>query len=136
MARVTPNEAMSAAVVAMSGPFEWWLGDCCTSACVAFNSLWGINPMAGFPSYSDKRGAVEFMRKHGGREGCPEFVANNTGLIECKPVAGAISAAWVTPRRWALGICVDEENTAFKAGNGMTVRKDVVGRFWVPSCHQ
>ena len=136
MARVTPDDAMEAALAAMSGPFEWWARDCCTSACAAFNRLWGINPMGNFPTYSDKRGAVEFMREYGGRDGCPEFIANNTGLIGCEPIAGAIVAAKVTLRRWALGICIDENNTAFKADNGMTIRKDIDGKFWVPSCHQ
>lgn len=121
---------------AMAGPFRWWYSDCCTSACRAFDDLHGVDVLSGYPEYNDIRGAALFLKEYGGRDGCPEFIADRNGLIECGPIAGAICAAWVTPRRWALGICVGGGYSAFKSDNGMTIKRDIQAKYWTTECHQ
>lgn len=136
MAGVTPEKAMGAVVASMSGPFEWWDRDCCTSACAGFASLWGMNPMADYPEYKDLRGAAEFLAQFGGRDNCADVITAQVGLTPSKPFSGALCAAWVTPRRWALGLCIERGSVAFKAGSGFTLMAANDGKFWGPPCPQ
>lgn len=136
MAGVTPQKALAAANIAMQGPFEWGERDCCTAACAAFAELWGVDPMDGFPRYSDMRGAVRFLDRFGGRDGCPDFMADSCGLVASDFRPGAICAAKVTPRRWALGVCISDGLVAFKGGDGVTFKVVDNGKFWVTECHR
>jgi hypothetical protein len=114
-------DAMGAIVRNMSGPFEWGPNDCSSAAFLAFNEMWGVNPLDSFPEYRGLRGAAEFIRDNGGRDGCYGHVMSRAGLVRCEPHEGALCASYMTPRRWSLGIYISENKVAFKTKSGFTV---------------
>lgn len=130
---VTPNEAMTAAVDAMSGEFRRKGADCWRTASNAFLALFGVDPM-GPQTYATLAEAKDVIRRGGGRDAYCAMLAKRAGLIEAEPASGLIGIVKTDGHEfgWSGGICIEPNVWAVKHGNGVSFLSEHVRCWGVP----
>jgi hypothetical protein len=130
---VTPSAALSAAIEVMDRPWLWGVADCCASACEAFALLHGVDPMeAHRGTYSDERGAMALVARHGGWEALCASHAAAAGLGERSPLlapVGALGLARIGTRH-SLTLKVGASSWAGKGMRGFVLITAGVLRAW------
>lgn len=133
---VTPDQAMSAAVDAMSGPFSRKSKDCWRSAAAAFEALFGVDPM-GPHAYATLAEAKRLIREGGGRDAYCAALAKRAGLVETAPISGVIGMVQTQGQElnWSGGICIKPDVWAVKQANGVCFLSEHVKCWGVPLGH-
>lgn len=123
---MTPDQAMSAVLDRMAGPFIWGQSDCCTSASDVFCDLFGIDPMASLRGhYTTEAGAMTIIRANGGWRGMTRRCAAQAGLVDGRGAAGEIGLLKL-PDRFVLAACVGFGQWAGRVDGGFTTDGNVV----------
>lgn len=130
---MTPSAALSAAIEVMDRDWAWGTADCSTSACEAFALLHGVDPMEALRgTYSDERGALALVARHGGWEALCASLAADAGLRECPPLLAPIGALGlaVVGKRHSLVLRVGAASWAGKGICGFVLLTAGVVRAW------
>jgi hypothetical protein len=134
MARViTPERVFAVARRHLSKPFEWRAGRDCTAACVVFEALHGVDPLARFDqAYTSAVEARLILKRAGG------YLAwcRSTFDIEKTetPQAGDLVLIQSSgPLGAALSICIQSGEYAAKTETGMIIVRSKVLGSW--RCH-
>jgi len=130
---VTPDQAMTAAVNAMSGTFDRRCSDCWRAASAAFQELFGVDPM-GPHTYGTLTEAKRVIRDGGGRDAYCAMLANRAGLVEAAPASGLIGIVKTSGHEfdWSGGICIRPDLWAVKDKNGVSFMREYVTCWGVP----
>ncbi|MGJ8561680.1 MAG: DUF6950 family protein [Litorimonas sp.] len=135
MARViTPARVFGVARSHLSEPFEWRAGRDCTAACVVFEALHGVDPLARFDqAYTSSVEACLILKRAGG------YLAWCRSIFDIEetetPQAGDLVLIQSSgPLGAALSICIQSGEYAAKTETGMIiVRSKVLGAWRCPS---
>jgi len=130
---VTPDEAMTAAVDAMSGPFDRRRNDCWRAAARAFQRLFGVDPM-GPHSYATLSEARALIRAGGGPDEYCASLAEKAGLVEAEPQPGLIGMVATDGNEfdWSGGICIEPGVWAVKRGARVSFLPEHIRCWGVP----
>jgi hypothetical protein len=105
---------MQAAAAAMDHPWRWGTHDCCASACSAFATLTGVDPMAPLRGlYATAEEARDLIEAQGGWVAMAEALARQAGL---NAVAGRVGALGLAAGVWGRSL-------AFGVGPGLWAAK-------------
>lgn len=131
---VTSDEAMTASVEAMGGPFSRSGSDCWRSASLAFWNLFGVDPM-GPHEYRSLSEAKKVIRDGGGRDAYCAHLACRAGLIEADPAPGLIGIVQTDGQEfdWSGGVCIRPDLWAVKGAGGVSFLANYVRCWGVPS---
>ena len=131
---VTPDEAMNAAVEAMSGEFRRKGADCWRTASNAFQALFGVDPM-GPHNYGTLAEAKAVIRNGGGRDAYCAMLAQRAGLIEAEQASGLIGIVKTDGQEfgWSGGLCIAPNVWAVKNGRGVSFLSDCIKCWGVPN---
>ncbi len=128
---VTPDQAMMAAVDAMSGPFSRAKADCWRTAAQAFEALFGVDPM-GPHTYTTLSEAKALIRAAGGRDAYCAARAKEAGLVEADPAPGLIGMIAAGEMGWCGGICIKPGVWAVKRGEAVSFLPDHIRCWGIP----
>lgn len=130
---MTPDEAMTAAVDAMSGPFDRRRNDCWRAAARAFKALFGVDPM-GPHSYGTLSEAKALIRNGGGPEAYCSMLADKAGLVEADEAPGLIGMVRTDGAEfnWSGGICIEPGVWAVKRGEAVSFLSEPIKVWGLP----
>lgn len=133
MAGITPQAAFNAARKAMRYPFRWGMRTDCTVACVAFEALHGVDPIARHEEhYTTALGAVRKVKKYGSYLAwcnaafdLPKATTPQAGDLALVMSDGVFGVA--------LAICINPGEYATKTQRGMAITTAEIQGAW--TCH-
>ena len=123
---VTPARVFETLIAeANQPPAELGRACCCLSAANVFNTLWGIDPMAGLRGYQTERAVIRRLAKMGGLAMAFSWAVGAAGLKPREEHSGAVGCVDVAGGHFGVVpvICVRPGIWFARAIDGLTVHR-------------
>lgn len=127
---MTPERVVDAVVREMAGPMDLRRANCTWPVAAVFQSLWGVDLLAGWPAEADRL-AVRRMRTEGGFEASVRFAVVRAGLVRRAEHPGALGLVR-SARRPIPAICIQPCQWAAKTKEGFGIVRNAVEVWGLP----